>query len=115
VPSARSTTGSGTCGPSGSSRRLARARNMLSETRATTVVSQAPRFSTALASVRLRRIHAYLDGVVCLAERAQHPVSHRSQTAALLLEPLRQPLALIHRSRSSLASGHRDRPGRAGQ
>jgi hypothetical protein len=31
---------------------------MFRDTRATTVVSQAPRFSTASASERLRRIHA---------------------------------------------------------
>jgi hypothetical protein len=58
TPSARSTIGSGTRTPSGSSRRELRERSMFSETRATTVVSQPPRFSTLLASVRLSRSHA---------------------------------------------------------
>ena len=50
-----STTGSGTCGPIGSSRRDLRERSMSRQTRATTVVSQPPRFSTALVSERLSR------------------------------------------------------------
>src|SRR5215211_597286 len=37
-----------------------------------------------------------LDGVVRLAERAEHPVGHTSQPAPVLLELLRQPVALIH-------------------
>ena len=54
----RSTIGSGMWAPSGSSRRVLRARSMFSETRATTVVSQARRFSMSPASVRLSRSHA---------------------------------------------------------
>ena len=41
--------------PSGSSRRDLRVRRVLSETRAMTVVSQAPRFSTSVVSERLSR------------------------------------------------------------
>ncbi len=58
VPSAGSMIGSGMYGPNASSRRDDRARSMFSDTRATTVVSHAPRFSTALASVRLSLSHA---------------------------------------------------------
>ena len=54
VPSARLMTGSGTCTPMGSSRRCAE-RSTFRHTRATIVVSQPPRFSTPLASDRLRR------------------------------------------------------------
>ena len=38
----------------------------------------------------------FLNGVVGLAHRAEHPVGHRSQMAAVLLEPLRQPFVLDH-------------------
>src|SRR2546428_11257206 len=55
IPSSQLTTGSGSCTPSGSSRRHARERNMSSHTRATTVGSHPPRFSMPLASERLRR------------------------------------------------------------
>jgi hypothetical protein len=37
-----------------------------------------------------------LDGVVGLAERAEHPVGHRPQAGPLLLEPLGQPWPLVH-------------------
>ena len=38
-----------------------------------------------------------LDGVVGLAERAEHPVGHRPQVGAVGLEPLGQPVVLVHR------------------
>jgi hypothetical protein len=53
VPSAESTIGSGMRTSIGSSRRVARERSMFKETRATTVVSHAPRFSISSASERL--------------------------------------------------------------
>jgi len=52
------TIGPGTRTPIGPSRRDRRARIMFSDTRATTVVNQAPRFATALVSVRLSRSQA---------------------------------------------------------
>jgi hypothetical protein len=52
------TIGSGSHEPAWSSRRARRARSMSRETRPTTVVSQAPRFSTAASSVRLKRSQA---------------------------------------------------------
>jgi hypothetical protein len=55
VPSSRLTIGSGTRRSSGSSRRALRERSTLSDTRATTVVSHARRFSTSLVSDRLSR------------------------------------------------------------
>jgi hypothetical protein len=40
-----------------------------------------------------------LDGVVGLGERAEHPVGHRPQVGAVLLEAIGQPLRVVHRSR----------------
>jgi hypothetical protein len=57
-PSTRSTSGSGRRSAIGSSARDLRERSMLSEIRATTVVSQPPRFSSSRASVRLSLSHA---------------------------------------------------------
>ena len=56
-----------------------------------------------------------LDGVVGLAERAEHAVGHRTHARPPLLELLRLPLSLVHRSRSFVASGlpietHLNRP-----
>jgi hypothetical protein len=50
--------GSGMQTSKGSSRRTLRERSMFRETRATTVVSRPPSFSTLLASVRLSRSQA---------------------------------------------------------
>ena len=36
-----------------------------------------------------------LHGVLGVAQRAEHPVRHPSQALAVLLEPLRQPVALV--------------------
>ena len=74
---------------------------MSRHTRATTVVSQPPRFSTSLAVGAAEAQPGFLDGVVGLAQRAEHPVGHRSQVGPLLLEPLRQPVALVHPCRFS--------------
>jgi hypothetical protein len=52
----------------------------------------------------------FLNGVVCLAQRAQHPVGHRPEPGAALLESFRHPVALIHWSQPSVASGHPTRP-----
>ena len=41
---------------------------------------------------------ALRGGVVRLGERAEHPVGHRSQAAAVLFESFRQPSSFIHRS-----------------
>jgi hypothetical protein len=38
-----------------------------------------------------------LDGVVGLGGRAQHPVGHRPQMRPVLLEPLGQPVVVVHR------------------
>src|SRR6266566_8741848 len=54
IPSSRLTIGSGTCTSRGSSRRELRERSMSRHTRATTVVSHPPRFSTPLVPERLR-------------------------------------------------------------
>jgi hypothetical protein len=58
ILSARSTIGSGSRTPIGSSRRVVRERSMFSETRATTVVSHARRFSMSSVSERLNRSQA---------------------------------------------------------
>jgi hypothetical protein len=39
-----------------------------------------------------------LDGVVGLAQRAEHPVGHGAQPGSVLVELLRQKLALVHLS-----------------
>jgi len=44
----------------------------------------------------------FLDGVIGLARRAEHPVGHGSQVSPVLLESLRQIFVLVHPSRSSL-------------
>ncbi len=100
---------------SGSSRRVPRDRSMFSDTRATTVVSHASRFSIAPASVRLQPQPRLLDGVVGLAQRAEHPVGHRPQPGPLLLESLCQGVAFVHRSRSSAAWCLRDGPANRGR
>ena len=58
VPSGGPTTGSGRWVSSGCWWRVVRERSRLSATRATIVVSQPPKFSTALVSARLTRSHA---------------------------------------------------------
>jgi hypothetical protein len=42
----------------------------------------------------------FLDRVVGIADGAEHPVGHRAQASSILLESLRQPVALVHRSHS---------------
>jgi hypothetical protein len=69
---------------------------MSRHTRATTVVSQPPRLSTSPVSARLSREPGFLDGVVGLAGRAEHPVGHRPQAGSVGLEPLHQPVAMLH-------------------
>ena len=76
---------------------------MFRHTRATTVVSQPPRFSTSPVSVRLSRSHASWTASSASLQRAEHAVGHGPQVRAVLLEPLRQPFVLVHRSHSSVA------------
>jgi hypothetical protein len=40
----------------------------------------------------------FLDGVIRLGQRAEHPVGHRPQVGSVLLEPLRNPVVVLHRS-----------------
>jgi hypothetical protein len=55
-----------------------------------------------------------LDSVVRLGQRAEHPVRHRAQVRALLLEPLGQKLLIGHRYAPSLGIRHTtDEPNRA--
>jgi hypothetical protein len=37
----------------------------------------------------------FLEGIVCLAQRAEHPVGHCPQVWPVLLESLRQPLVFV--------------------
>ena len=92
--------------PADSSRRDLRERSMSRHTRATTVVSQPPRFSTPLGVGAAEPEPGLLHGVVRLAQRAEHPVGHRPQVGAVGLEPLRQPVVFVHRSHSSVAFRH---------
>ena len=61
---------------------IARERSMFRHTRATTVVSQPPRFSTAVGVGAAQAQPGLLDGVVGLAHRAEHPVRHRRAAAS---------------------------------
>ena len=93
--------------PNGSRAGALRARSMLSETRATTVVSHAPRFSTSLRSSRL--------SVEARPPARRRPPRSASRASGRplpepVLELLRHPLAFVHRSRSSVARGHTHRP-----
>ena len=73
---------------------------MSRHTRATTVVSQPPRFSTSLGVGAAEPQPRLLHGVVGLAQRAEHAVGHRPQVGPVLLEPLGQPFVLVHLSPS---------------
>jgi hypothetical protein len=57
----------------------------------------------------------FLDGVICLGQRAEHPLGHRPQMCSLFLESPSQKLLFVHRSRSSATTGHRSRPRRPDQ
>ena len=69
---------------------------MFSATRATTVVSQPPRFSISSASERLQAQPGLLDGVVGLGARAQHAVGDGPQMGAVLVEAGGQEVLLVH-------------------
>jgi hypothetical protein len=75
--------------------RLARAEHVQAHTR-----DYCP--SAIRLGLRHRRVRAgesqpgFLDRVVRLAQRAEHPVGDRPEMRAVRLEPLRQPLILVH-------------------
>ena len=69
---------------------------MFSATRATIVVSQARRFSTSLVSAAAEPQPGVLDGVVGLAERAEHPIGDCAEVRPLILELFGEPFLLIH-------------------
>ena len=72
---------------SGSSRRdRARAQHVEAHPRATTVVSQPPEVLDVARVGAAEPQPGLLDGVVGLAQRAEHPVGHRPQVGAVLLE-----------------------------
>jgi hypothetical protein len=77
---------------------------MSRQTRATIVVSHPPRFSTPFRVGAAEPEPGFLDSVVCLADGAEHSVGDRPQAGPVLLEPLRQPFALIHGHIPSLRS-----------
>ena len=83
--------------------------------RLTTVVSQPPHV------LHLARVGAvepqprFLHGVLGLAPRAQHPLRHRTQVRAVLLELLGLPLLCVHRSHPLAGARQRgDEPHRLG-
>ena len=55
-----------------------------------------------------------LDGVVGLAQRAEHPVGDGAQPGPVLFEVLRQEIALVHVSHPLVGVGHGFDPRRAG-
>ncbi len=81
--------------PMSSSRRDLRVRSMSSDTRATTVVNQPPRFSTLFGPERLQAQPGLLHGVLRVSQRAQHPVGHAAQVGAVGLELLRGGLVAL--------------------
>src|SRR6266542_3491316 len=54
-----------------------------------------------------------LDGVVGLGQRTEHPIGHRPQPGAVLLEAFGQPLGLVHRSHHPVVRAHRGEPSDA--
>jgi hypothetical protein len=48
----------------------------------------------------------FLNGVVHLAQRAEHPVSHGAQVRSVLFEPFGQILEFVHRSHFLVAFRH---------
>ena len=48
----------------------------------------------------------FLNGVVHLAQRAEHPVSHGAQVGSVLFESLGQIIAFVHRSHFLVAFRH---------
>jgi hypothetical protein len=103
LPSAWLTIGSGTSAPRGCSRRDLRERSMSRHTRATTVVSDPPRFSTPLVSERLRR--SQLPGR-CRRPRSARRASGRPpprRWVRLASNRSRQPVVVVHRSHSLVA------------
>ena len=57
----------------------------------------------------------FLDGVVCLVVRAEHPIGHRSQAGSMFLKSLDQPFLFRHLSHSSFATCLISRPARRGR
>jgi hypothetical protein len=89
------TTGSGSQLPTESSRHARLARSMPRQTRATTVVSQPPRFATAWVSARESRGHASCTASASLAEPSIR-LCDRLQLLPVLLEDLGLPVAWGH-------------------
>src|SRR6266540_1772625 len=74
----------------------------------------APRASTYVTAACSGTLGPRPWSAIRLSERAEHAVGHRPQVGPVLLEPLRQPVALVHRSHSSLEICHsNDRRNRA--
>lgn len=97
--------GSGTSGPSGTSGRERRACRMFRHTRESTVVSQLARFSIESASERLSRSQAsWTASSASLAEPSIRR-GDRRQRGPVLLEALRQPVGVVHRSHTPVAIG----------
>ena len=100
---ARLTSGSGTRIVERLLARVSRERSTLRQTRATTVVSQARRFSISPASERLRRSQASCTASSASLDRAEHPVGDLPQVRPMLLELLGQKIFFVHRSHPFVA------------
>ena len=102
------TTGLGSDGSSAAtSRFVARARSMSRQTRATTVVSQPPRLSTASASARLSRSHASCTASSASWARPEHPERDRPQVLTVGLEVLGEQVGSFTVTSSGLRSSYR--------
>ena len=100
-------TGSGTCTPTGSSRRAARECSMFRHTRGDDRRQPAAQVLHLVRSGAAQTQPGVLHGVAGLGQRAEHPVGDGPQMRSLLLETPGQPLLLVYRSHSSVATGHR--------
>ena len=102
-PPARLEIGSSKCTPKGPSRLERRERSMSRHTSPTTVVSHPPRFSMRLVSVADQAEPGFLEGVLGLADAAEHPIGHRPQVGVVSVESVCRPFVffrLCHNSSS---------------
>jgi hypothetical protein len=103
MPSARLEISPGECALEGPSSLERRERSMSRHTTPTTVVSHPPRFSMRLVSVADQAEPGFLEGVLGLADAAEHPIGHRPQVGVVSVESVCRPFVffrLCHNSSS---------------
>jgi len=86
---------------------------MFRETRRITVVSQACMFSTFPGVLVANPTPGFLECVVDVGNRTEHPVGDRARVRPVLLKALGQPLPLVHHQLTSPAARLRTPDDRA--